>query len=113
MKEAAVTDQGGAAANERDSVRCSRLLGDLRWTAEQPKRPGWWWVEIAAAKYVCELKIHTDGSLRVYNIWAYGAHVGAYAGCRWAGPLPEPQDAPDEESSPNARLSDAPEETSR
>lgn len=80
----------------------------LLWSAEQPAADGWWWwqdkphglkraVEIYSVTRAGRLLSRwvRDGA----DLWKLGE--GCRRGGRWAGPLPEPVDAPDAETTAN------------
>lgn len=66
-----------------------------RWTVEQPAAAGWWWVEgLRDHPYRLVVKVGQmsgEWAARIYNQWT---PLSRLAGLRWAGPLPEPLDAP-------------------
>jgi hypothetical protein len=95
-----------------EDVRSMPCSASLRWTAEVPAADGWWWwqdkphgikraVEIYSVTRAGRLLSRwvRDGS----GPWKLGE--GCRRGGRWAGPLPEPEDAPDEKPTQNGRLS--------
>jgi|APGre2960657404_1045060.scaffolds.fasta_scaffold42451_4 hypothetical protein len=82
----------------------------LTWSAEKPKRRGWWWVLNPDLLVARVLKVENSfGHLLVY-VPETGWRPVAYCGLhwRWAGPLPEPQEPPPAESPDNATASTEP-----
>lgn len=78
--------------------------GALTWSAEEPKRRGWWWlldpdIDGPTVRRVDEI----DGKLRVWlpldDVWLTVAD--APPGWWWAGPLVEPEWTPDAQPLPN------------
>lgn len=99
------------AANKRrveagSSSRPAPGSGALTWSAEKPKRRGWWWV--------LDPDFEEPRVLRVDNQSWDAGRLAAFSPLdgwqpidtcpdhwRWAGPLVEPEKAPDAEPLPN------------
>lgn len=76
----------------------------LRWSAELPKRPGWWWVRVPGMPMRAIEVESWHGSLNAYDghQWHELNNVGNYwKGAEWAGPLPKPLEASDAEPTAN------------
>lgn len=106
---------GPAAANEGRRERrfpAAPGSGALPWSAEKPKRRGWWWV--------LDPDFEEPRVLRVDNQSWDAGRLAAYSPLdgwqpidtcpdhwRWAGPLVEPVAASDAQPLPNAKSSDS------
>ena len=82
--------------------------GALTWSAEKPKRPGWWWLSDADFEGPTVRRVvERSGKLRVWlpldQVWM--AVDGTPPKWRWAGPLVEPVGTPDVEPPLNIVLS--------
>lgn len=99
-RRVAETNDSMTAENDNrpdDSLRC-RARHPLTWSAEKPKRRGWWWVEMPDGKGNVGIAVrkveHGDDPNRMC---VYAGTLGWVAlvsdtvnGWRWAGPLAEP-----------------------
>ena len=78
----------------------------LRWSAEEPKRRGWWWLRAtptAEAKIV-EVYPNLDGELITKGGATFKWMKSLWPEMRWAGPLVEPVETPDAETTANGEL---------
>lgn len=69
-----------------------RLQSALTWTTERPTVPGWYWRRYPNHEYpiVCLVTpIHGE-------VFCDSEAIQTYAGCLWSGPIPEPQERPDD-----------------
>jgi hypothetical protein len=81
----------------RSAARQASGYAQPRWTAEKPAAAGWWWCETMSLgkplRMIVQVSEHGSG-LGIYcgwtNTWSMINEISA----RWAGPLPEPMDAP-------------------
>lgn len=74
----------------------ARGSGALRWTAETPKRRGWWWVDgLNAHPPFQVVPVAQMGDEWVVLMWGQWRPVTQCKGMRWAGPLVEPVEASD------------------
>ena len=99
MSETVISDSAGAPLPEPEGFAAARGYAAQRWTAEKPTAAGWWWVE-------------TPIDRRIVRVWESNSRglVASYYGVgiadpishayfkRWAGPMPEPLEAPTEET---------------
>lgn len=84
-----------------------------RWTAEQPAAVGWWWwkYDDSEEPLVLAVRSYKQAGHEWFEAQhPYGwMHIGTmtfrFPGGRWAGPLPVPLDAPNEETGHIERLS--------
>jgi hypothetical protein len=96
----AQSDRGGSSPAEREAFAATTGYAAQLWSAEKPKAEGWWWVQLPKypdLKVVVRVYRSPNETLCVYM------HAGGHKmmkdthGYWWAGPLPEPLDAPDVE----------------
>jgi hypothetical protein len=99
---------GEAAASPAPKTAFGAAHGwpSLRWTAEKPKAAGWWYVELFDGRKDIAFVMQRSGEELSCGTFAIpGWHwVSDTFFRRWAGPLPEPVDAPDEEPTANGVL---------
>ena len=77
--------------------------GALTWSARKPKRRGWWWFRAtptAEAKIV-EVYPNLDGELITKGGATFKWMKSLWPEMRWAGPLVEPVETPDAETTAN------------
>jgi len=94
---------GGNFESRGDDFIC------CHWTAEVPAADGWWWWQAHPnyPKKPMEIWSKTRGSEVIERLCNYcgqtnlDALTKTYPAGRWAGPLPEPVDALDEEPTQN------------
>lgn len=93
-----------------ESVRyAARGSGALTWSAEKPKRRGWWWVDgLNAHPPFQVVPVAQMGDEWLVLLWGQWRPVARCNGMRWAGPLPEPLEASDVEPLPNDKHQRAP-----
>ena len=88
--------------------------GALTWSAEKPKRRGWWWVEMPDRKGNVGIAVRkVDESNLGPQLYVHAGTLGwvalvcdTVADWRWAGPLAEPVEPSDAQSLPNKQLCD-------
>jgi len=110
------TDQAEKAEQAQtataEPLRAAAGSPNLRWTAEVPAADGWWWYQPHAyyPKRPIEIWSKTRGGRVIERLcnWCgqtnLDALMKAYPAALWAGPLLEPLEAWDEESSETHRI---------
>lgn len=97
--------RAGKAATREETVRApAQCSGALTWSAEKPKRRGWWWVKHKQDKAPSEIR-EIKGRLCIEFFGTWIPVEKAPHGLLWAGPLPEPLEASDAQTLPNEKLS--------
>ncbi len=98
---AAAADNGTRESHAGPRSSAAPGSGALTWSAETPKRRGWWWVEMHnGEQYVARVedRKREDLSVQLYGHWI---SVSDTLCRRWAGPLVEPVEASGAEPLPN------------
>lgn len=64
----------------------------MQWSAEKPNQAGWWWMDIAGARYVVQV-MTPNGAILICCPWWDPAKLSEFEGAdvRWAGPLSPPR----------------------
>jgi hypothetical protein len=86
----------------RSAARQASGYAPPRWIAEKPAAAGWWWCEMMSLgkplRMIVQVSHRANGiGLGIYCGWTDTWSMINEISARWAGPLPEPDDAPDEE----------------
>jgi len=104
---AAAADNGARESHAGPRSSAAPGSGALTWSAETPKRRGWWWFRAGPG---CEAKVlevapNMDGELIAPGA-TFGMMKSMWPEMRWAGPLVEPVEASDAEPLPNKQICD-------
>lgn len=100
MSTPAQSDCGGSSPAEHEVFAATKGYAPQRWSAELPAAAGWWWVDQTAVPIRAVIKVQLLDGIPYAFAPAHDKWVECKrfnAGARWAGPLPEPLDAPDAE----------------
>lgn len=76
----------------------------LPWSAQEPKRPGWWWFRASpkCKAFIVEVRAGEAGLFHAFMPWGrtYLYRTTSSEG-EWSGPLPEPESASDAPTTAN------------